>query len=94
MPIKSFKDKGLRRLFEKGDSKGVSAQWADKLRLMLAVIDAARTVEQVGLYPGWRLHPMTRDLKGFWSLTVSPNWRLLFRFEDGDAFDLFLYDPH
>jgi proteic killer suppression protein len=94
MAIRSFKDKGLRRLFEKGEARGVSAEWADKLRLMLTVIDGARTVEQIGLYPGWRLHPMTGDLKGFWSLTVSANWRLLFRFEDGDAFDLFLYDPH
>lgn len=61
---------------------------------MMAAIDDASRIESVERTPGWRLHPMTGDLKGFWSLTVPPNWRLLFRFENGDAFDLFLYDPH
>ena len=69
-------------------------QQNDKLRHMLQAIDGAAEVKEVALYPGWRLHPMTGDWKGFWSLTVSGNWRLLFRFENGDAFDLLLHDPH
>ena len=50
--------------------------------------------QEVGLFPGWRLHPLKGDLKGFWSVTITGNWRLIFRFEDGDAFDLDLVDYH
>jgi len=94
MSIKSFRDKRLKRLFEDDDAKGIAAEWVDKLRKMLQAIDGAAEVEEVAKYPGWRLHPMKGEWKGFWSLTVSGNWRLLFRFEKGDAFDLLLHDPH
>jgi proteic killer suppression protein len=97
MPIQTFdrrKGKGLRRLHEDDDASGIKAEWVDKLRDMLLAIDAAERVEETGLFPGWRLHPMKGDLKGYWSLTITGNWRLLFRFEDGDAFDLHIDDPH
>jgi proteic killer suppression protein len=61
---------------------------------MLAAVDAATNVENVGLFPGWRLHQLMGDLAGFWSLTVSGNWRIIFRCEDGEAFDLDLVDYH
>jgi toxin HigB-1 len=48
----------------------------------------------MALFPGWRLHPLTGELRGFWSLTVTGNWRLIFRFEDGEARDVDLVDYH
>jgi|SRR6516225_6953758 proteic killer suppression protein len=94
MSIQTFRDRRLKRLFEDDDAKGLNPEWAGKLKNMLQAIDSASEVEEVGKYPGWRLHPMKGEWKGFWSLTVSGNWRLFFRFENGDAFDLLLHDPH
>ena len=65
-----------------------------RLRDLLAAIDEARTPQEIGLFPGWRLHALKGDLKGFWSVSVSGNWRLIFRFEKGHAFDLDLVDYH
>jgi proteic killer suppression protein len=94
MAIRSFRHKGLRRLYEQDSPRGVPAGFAAKLKDMLAALDAAVAVEDVGLFPGWRLHRLKGDLAGHWSLTVSGNWRLVFRFEDGDAMDLDLVDYH
>jgi proteic killer suppression protein len=94
MAIKSIRHKGLRRLYEDGDSRGIRAAFANKLGDMLHVLDVARTIDEVETVPGWRLHPLKGDLRGYWSLTVSGNWRLVFRFVDGDAFDLDLTDYH
>ncbi len=94
MPIQSFRHKGLKRLYEEDDVRRVPAASADKLRLMLTIIDTAPGVEEIRLFPGWRLHPLKGDRAGFWSLTVTGNWRLTFRFELGDAFDLDLEDYH
>jgi len=93
MAIKSYRDKRLKRLHEEDDAKGL--KWPDKLKNRLQAIDNAAEVEELGLYPGWRLHQYkSGEWKGFWSVNVSGNWSLMFRFEDGDAFALFLYDPH
>ena len=94
MAIKSIKHKGLRRLYVHGDSRGVHAAFVDKLRDMLLALDSATTVEEVETVPGWRLHPLKGDLRGVWSMSISGNWRLVFRFDDGDAFDLDLTDYH
>jgi proteic killer suppression protein len=61
---------------------------------MLTAIHAANTIDDVDAVPGWKLHPLKGDLKGYWSLTVTPNQRLIFRFMDGDAYDLDLTDYH
>lgn len=61
---------------------------------MLAALDAAETAEAAQLFPGWRLHPLKGDRKGQWAMTVSGNWRLVFRFEDGSAFEVDLVDYH
>ncbi len=61
---------------------------------MLAAIDTASAVEEIALFPGWRLHRLKGDLAGYWSLTVTGNWRVVFRFENGDALDLDLVDYH
>ena len=66
----------------------------EKISDVLLAVDEAAQPQEVGLYPGWRLHPLKGELKGFWSVTVSGNWRVIFRFEEGDAFDLDLVDYH
>ncbi len=94
MPIQSFRHKGLRKFFEDDNSRGVLSQQVDKIRDMLAAIDSADDVDEIGLFPGWRLHPLKGDYEGFYSITVTGNWRIIFRFEDGDADDLDLIDYH
>lgn len=94
MAIQSSRHKGLKRLFDDDDARGIQANFVSKLRDMLAALDAASTVEEITLFPGWRLHRLKGDLAGHWSLTVSGNWRVVFRFENGDAFDLDLVDYH
>ena len=91
--IRSFRHKGLKRLYEDDDHRGVSAQHAGRLRDILARLDASAAITDVDL-PGFRLHSLKGELKGFWAVTVRANWRVTFRFEDGDAFDLDYIDYH
>jgi proteic killer suppression protein len=96
MNLVRFRHKGLRRLYVEDDAKGVPAEMADKLRKLLFALETAANIEQVGRFPGWKLHPLKADLEGFWSLTVTGNWRLIFRYEEGEntASDLNLIDYH
>ena len=82
--ITSLRHAGLRTFFETGSKAGIVAQHAPKLRRILGVLDAAQTIDQVNL-PGLRLHKLTGNLAGFGSVTVNGNWRVIFRFETGDA---------
>ncbi|HEX3118935.1 MAG TPA: type II toxin-antitoxin system RelE/ParE family toxin [Candidatus Acidoferrum sp.] len=91
--IRTFRHKGLRRLFLEDDRRGVSADHADKLRRILARLHAARTVSDMDL-PGYRLHPLKGELKGMYAVTVQANWRVAFRFEDGEARDVDYLDYH
>jgi len=72
----------------------VPAQNADKIQRILAVLSRIREPGETALFPGWRLHPLTGDLAGFWSVTVTGNRRIVFRFEEGRAFDVDLIDYH
>ena len=92
--IRSFKSKKLRRFFDADDAAGLPAGQAQKIADILAAIDTAEQPADIALFPGWRLHPLKGELKGFWSVTITGNWRLIFRFEDGDAFDVDLVDYH
>lgn len=92
--ITNFKHKGLRRFYEANDAKGIPPDQAQKLSDILAALDAAEEPEEVGLFSGWRLHPLKGNLRGFWSVNVSGNWRLIFRFENGDARDVDFIDYH
>jgi toxin HigB-1 len=94
MAIASIKHRGLKQLFEDSDRKGVPAELADKLQRMLTALHHARSMDDIDLVPGWKLHPLKGDLKGRWSLTVTRNYRLVFRFAGGDAYDLDLVDYH
>ena len=91
--IGSIRHKGLRRLYEDDDSRGVISEHAEKLRDILARLDAASTAADMNL-PGFRLHPLKGELAGCWSITVRANWRIIFRFEEGDATDVDLVDYH
>ena len=91
--IGSFRHKGLRQLYEGNLAKGVNPDHVRKLRQILLVLQAAQQIEALKL-PTFRLHPLTGDLKGFWSITVRANWRVIFRFEDGKALDIDLVDYH
>ncbi len=94
MPIRCFRHKGLKRLFENNQNRGIPAEQVEKIFDVLAAIDTAEEPADIGLFPGWRLHPLKGDLKGFWSVTITGNWRLIFRFDKGDAFDIDLTDYH
>jgi proteic killer suppression protein len=91
--IRSIRHKGLKRLFEDDDPRGVNQDHVGKLRNILARLAAARTVEDVDL-PGFRLHPLRGELTGFYAVTVRANWRLIFRFHDGYAEDVDYVDYH
>jgi len=91
--IVSFRHKGLKRLFGDGDRKGVSAKHVERIENILGLLDPAEKVEDMDI-PTFRLHPLVGDLKGFWSVVVRANWRIIFRFEAGNAFDVDLTDYH
>jgi len=91
--IRSFRHKGLRRFYEDDDHRGVSGQHRQKLRDILARLDVAASAADMD-FPGFRLHPMKGDLKGFFGVTVRANWRVVFRIQDGDAFDVDYLDYH
>ncbi len=91
--IESFRHKGLRQLFEEDNAKGVTAEHVRKLRQILALLDAAQNVADLDLVT-FRLHALKGDLKGFWAVTVRANWRVIFRFKDGNASDVDLVDYH
>ncbi|MDR5859497.1 peptidase [Halomonas eurihalina] len=82
--IRSFKHKGLAKFFKSGSTAGIQAAHAKKLRLILGRLNAASGIEDMDL-PGLRLHALSGSRTGIWSVTVSGNWRVTFRFEDGDA---------
>lgn len=91
--IRNFRHTGLNRLFERDEPQGVRADQIQKVQNILAVLNRARVPEDMDL-PGFRLHPLKGDRKGFWSVTVRANWRVTFRFENGDACDVDLTDYH
>jgi proteic killer suppression protein len=91
--IEHFRHKGLKRLFQQGEAKGISPDLLKKLENILFVLSRARRPENMNL-PGFRLHRLKGDLKGFWGVTVRANWRVIFRFEEGDAYDVDLIDYH
>lgn len=91
--IKSFRHKGLRRFFETGSTSGVQASHANRLRMQLAALDTAQTVEDMDI-PGFRLHPLKAQMRGRWSVTVNGNWRLTFEFQDGNSYVLDYEDYH
>jgi proteic killer suppression protein len=91
--IASFKHRGLKRLYENDDHRGVSLAHVDKIKRILARLDEATGIRNMAL-PGFQLHPLKGKLKGLWAVSVSGNWRVVFRFENGNAYDVDLIDYH
>jgi proteic killer suppression protein len=91
--LKTFRHKGLKRLFEKDDPRGIRPEQLNRLRDVLANLDCAVTLKDLDL-PGYRLHELKGNLANHWSITISGYWRVTFRFEDGDAIDVDFLDYH
>ena len=91
--IQSFRHKGLKRLYEDDDPRGIAAEHLIKLRNILARLDAASSVEDMNL-PGFKLHALKGELQGFMAVTVRANWRVIFRFAEGHVFDVDYLDYH
>ena len=91
--IRSFKHRRLKRLFERDDRSGIRPDLVENVEDILGRLNQATTPHALNL-PGYRLHPLKGDLRGFWSVTVRANWRIIFRFEGEDAFDVELIDYH
>lgn len=91
--IKSFRHKGLQRFFERGIKSGIQSKHAQRLRLQLAALDTALTIEDMDI-PGYRLHKLKGKAKNRWSIWVNGNWRLTFEFRDGDVHILNYEDYH
>ena len=91
--IRTLRHRGLKRLYERGDQTRLRANQVERIALALADLDNADKPSDLDL-PGYRLHRLKGDLKGCWSITVSGNWRIIFRFERGDAYNVDLVDYH
>lgn len=91
--IRSFRHKGLARLFERHETRGVQQAHVKRLSNLLTLLDTAIHVDDMDL-PGLHLHPLKGEHAGFWSVRVSGNWRVTFRFEAGDAYDVDYLDYH
>ncbi|MGA3056225.1 MAG: type II toxin-antitoxin system RelE/ParE family toxin [Candidatus Korobacteraceae bacterium] len=93
LTIKSFKHRGLKRLYERGDRSQIRPDLVETVERILTVLDAATAPQALDL-PRYHLHPLKGDLKGFWSVTVRANWRIIFRFDGVDAADVEMIDYH
>ena len=91
--IKSFRHKGLKKLFETGRSSGVNPQQSDRLRKILALLETSETIDDIDL-PGLGLHSLKGNREGTFSVKVSGNWRVTFKFENGDVWDVHYEDYH
>ena len=91
--IRGFRHRGLRRLYEDEDRRGLNARQVERIRRVLAYLDRASNPRDLDL-PGWRLHPLKGELAGFWSVTINGHWRIVFRFEGPNAVDVELIDYH
>jgi len=91
--IRSIRHKGLKRLVEDDDPRGVNPEHVRRLRTIVALLAAASAVGDMAI-PAFRLHALKGQLDGFWAVTVRANWRVIFRFEEGDAYEVDYVDYH
>lgn len=91
--IRSYRSRRLRRLYERGERSGIDPQHIDKIKRILTLLDVAHSPEDMRL-PSFRLHALRGDRAGYWAVTVRVNWRITFRFEHGDVYDVDLVDYH
>jgi len=91
--IASFRHKGLKRFFEYDDSRGLNPEHVKRIRVILTVLNAAGTIRGIDRV-GFNLHALKGDREGQWAVAVRANWRIVFGFADGEAFDVDLVDYH
>ena len=91
--IASFKHRGLKALYEGRTARRVAPEHVRKLLDILGMLDRSQRPQDVDL-PGTRLHPLKGELKGYYAVTVSGNWRVIFRFDDGNVVDVDYLDYH
>jgi len=91
--IKSFRHKGLKRLYETGSVAGVQTTHGNRLRMLLVALDTAQEIGDMDI-PGFKLHPLKGKLKGRWAVSVTGNWRVTFEFREGHAYILDYEDYH
>lgn len=91
--IRSFRHKGLQAFHHTGSTRGIQAQHAKKLRLILGILDHAATAADLNL-PNLRAHPLQGNRAEFWSVWVNGNWRVTFRFVETDVELLDYEDYH
>ena len=91
--IKNFRHKGLEKFFRTGSKAGIKPEHTGRLRLQLTALEHARSANDMNA-PGWRLHKLTGDFAEFYSVSISGNWRLIFRFSENDAVDVNYIDYH
>ena len=96
MLLRSFRHKGLRDLYHGGNAKRLPPATVEKLRKLLLALETAAHLSQMERFPGWKLHPLKGGLRGFWSLTVTGNWRLISRYDEAAniASEIDLVDYH
>lgn len=91
--IRSFRHRGLKLLYERNDRRRIHAAHVEKVENILALLGRAKTPRDMDL-PGFMLHPLKGRLQGYWAVTVRANWRIVFRFEEGDVVDVDYVDYH
>lgn len=94
MRLRNIRHKGLKRFIEANDSKGVRPDLVTRVRNILAALIAAESMDAVQGPPGWRIHQLTGDRAGTWSISASGNWRITFDIEEGAVCNLDLEDYH
>ena len=91
--IKSFRHKGIQGFFDTGSKAGIQPSHAPRLRVQLTRLDASISPQDMNA-TGWKLHQLSGNLTGHWSVTVNGNWRLTFAFEGTDAVLVDYQDYH
>ena len=91
--IVSWIHKGLKDFVETGSMAGIQAEHAKRLRVRLEILNAIRSLDEMN-YPSFRLHALQGDRKGIWSITVTKNWRITFKFEDSNVYIVNYEDYH
>ena len=91
--IRNFSHKGAKRFYDTGSKAGIHSAHASKLARQLARLNQAKTPGDMNL-PGWKLHPLKGELADHWAVAVSGNWRLIFKLDNGDAFNVDYDDYH
>ncbi len=91
--IQSFASRALKRLYEDADGSRLPPDMVLRCTLILANLDVAKNAEELDL-PSYKLHALKGDRKGQWAITVRANWRITFRIENGEMYEVDFVDYH